>query len=320
MQLYPCSSIIGIAFIAANMPPHPNTAGWDDFRLIKAIADAGSLPAAAAALGINHSTLFRRLRQIEAALGATLFERHRSGYVPTVAGEEVVALAQRLADDITGLTRRLSGQALAPQGEVRVATNDSLLVHLLTPLFAGFRQAYPRIRLDIVVGNPALNLSRRDADVAIRATDNPPDNLVGRRAACIAWALYGRAGEPGLDTIKPADRSWVSLGENLAGLKAVRFVADHVPAENIAYRVNTVLGLAEAIEAGLGIGHLPCFVGGARPALARLAPPEPEYATDLWLLTHPDLRHAPRVRALLDFLAAGIVSRRALIEGDVPTD
>src|SRR5258708_33831300 len=73
MQLYPCSSIIGIAFIAANMPPHPNTAGWDDFRLIKAIADAGSLPAAAAALGINHSTLFRRLRQIEAALGATLF-------------------------------------------------------------------------------------------------------------------------------------------------------------------------------------------------------------------------------------------------------
>ena len=120
--------------------PYKNLA-WDDFRLIKAIADVRSLPAAAALLGINHSTVFRRLGQIEEALGAKLFERHRSGYTLTTAGEEMVALAQRVDDDITAFTRKMAGRELAPAGELRVTTNDSLLIHLLTPLFVKFRKS-----------------------------------------------------------------------------------------------------------------------------------------------------------------------------------
>jgi DNA-binding transcriptional LysR family regulator len=107
----------------------------------------------------------------------------------------------------------------------------------------------------------------------------------------------------------------VSLGDNLATLKAVRFVQDHVAPERIAYKVNSVLGLAEAIESGIGIGLLPCFIGDQRPALVRLSPPNPDYAADLWLLTHPDLRHSPRVRVFLDFLAAEIGGARKRIEG-----
>ena len=153
------------------------------------------LPGAAAALGINHSTIFRRLGQIETVLGVKLFERHRTGYALTPAGEEMAAVAERLDEDITGFTRRLAGQEITPAGELRVTTNDSLLIHLLTPVFARFREKCRDIRLDIVVSNRALNLSQRDADVAIRATDNPPDNLVGRRVARIAWALYGHASD-----------------------------------------------------------------------------------------------------------------------------
>ena len=174
--------------------PFKNLA-WDDFRLVKAIADAKGLPAAAERLGVNHSTVFRRLRQIEAALGVPLFERHRLGYVATSAGEEMVALADRLDEDITAFTRKVSGRELSPAGEFRVTTNDTLLVHLLTPLFAAFLRQCPDMRLDIVLSNQPLNLSKRDADVAIRATDNPPETLVGRRAARIAWALYGRAAD-----------------------------------------------------------------------------------------------------------------------------
>ena len=199
---------------------------WDDFRLIKAIADKRALPAAAAALGINHSTVFRRLGQIEEALGVRLFDRHRSGYVATPAGEEMVLLAARVDDDIHAFSRRLAGQEIKPAGELRIATNDSLLVDLLTPLFAQFLAQCPDIRLDVLIGNQAANLSKRDADVAIRATDNPPETLIGRKPARIAWALYGRAADfPGAQppsTEELWQRGWVSLGEQFTMLSAVR--------------------------------------------------------------------------------------------------
>lgn len=290
--------------------PFKNLA-WDDFRLIKAVADAKGLPAAAAQIGVNHSTVFRRLKQIEEALGTLLFERHRTGYALTPAGEEMVALANRLDEEITTVGRKLAGREPAPSGELRVTTPDSLLIHMLMPMMAEFRLRFPEVRLDIVLSNQPLNLSKRDADVAIRATDNPPENLVGRRVARINWALYGRADD------FPAPReialeeltglNWVTLGDGLGTLNAVKFVQENVSPENIAFKVNSVLG----------IGHIPCLIGDARPALVRLAPPEPDFAADLWLLTHPDLRHSPRVRAFLDFLAAEIAKHRRFIEGDL---
>ena len=95
----------------------------------------------------------------------------------------------------------------------------------------------------------------------------------------------------------------------------VKWVLANVQPERVAYKINTVLGLAEAVEAGVGIGYLPCFIGDARPSLRRLAPPEPEFGSDLWLLTHQDLRHSARVRVFLDFLAAEVAKRRSFIEG-----
>ncbi len=301
------------------MTPTPKKLSWDDFRLIKAIADQRALPAAAAALDLNHSTVFRRLGQIEDALGLKLFERHRSGYVATPAGDEMSRLAERVDEDITTFSRRLAGQEIKPAGELRVTTNDSLLVDMLTPVFAGFLARCPDIRLDILLSNQAMNLAKRDADVAIRATDDPPDTLVGRRAARIAWALYGRASDfPGTETIEPAatrERNWVSLGEHFAAMKTVRYINQHVAPERIVYRVNSVLGLSEAVEAGIGIGFLPCFISDTKPGLTRLAAPEPAFSADLWLLTHPDLRHSPRVRLFLDYMATELGRMKPLIEG-----
>ncbi|NJM35905.1 MAG: LysR family transcriptional regulator, partial [Rhodomicrobium sp.] len=136
----------------------------------------------------------------------------------------------------------------------------------------------------------------------------------------IAWALYGRAGEGGEaqppDKIDILTRDWVTLGEQLGAFKMVKWVSAHIPPERIVYKLNTVLGLADAVEAGIGIGYLPCFIGDVRPALRRLAPVNPDYGADLWLLTHPDLRHSPRVRVFLDFLAAEIARLRGFIEGE----
>lgn len=296
---------------------------WDDFRLIKAIADSSGLTGAAATLKVNHSTVFRRLGQIEDAVGLPLFERRKTGYVATPAGEEMAALASRMDDDVGAFARRIAGREIEPSGEVRITTTDTLFLHLLIPIIEAFRKAHPGIRIDIVIGNQALNLSRRDADIAIRASDSPPETLVGRRLATLAWAVYGRADDAlvtpeAFDSASLFDRDWICLGDQLGHVKAARYVRDRVAPERIVLKTSAVLGIAESIEAGIGIGPLPCFIGDQKPALKRLMAPNPDFGTALWLLTHPDIRQSPRIRTALDMLAAELGRHRKLIEGESP--
>ncbi|GGC62331.1 LysR family transcriptional regulator [Chelatococcus reniformis] len=304
-------------------PPRLGTHGLalDDFRLVRAVAAAKGLAGAAAELAINHSTAFRRLGQLEQTLGCKLFERHRTGYELTQAGEEMAQIAARMEEDAAAFVRKVEGKSLSPAGELRVATNDGLMTPL-TPIFAAFSKRFPQIRLDVVLGNAALNLSRRDADVAIRATERPPDTLVGRRIATIAWAVYGRredfADIAPDDPARFAGRSWVGLGEDLAAIKPARFVRAQAAADQVIYRVNAVAGLIDAVVQGIGIGPLPCVAGDSNPALLRLTEPQQDISGTLWLLTHADLRQAARVRAFMDFVGNELTRLRPLLEGAVP--
>lgn len=166
---------------------------WDEFRLVKAIADARSLVGAAEALGLNHSTVFRRLAAIESAIGARLFERSRAGYRPTAAGEEMIGLAGAMANSIVDFERRVAGRNVKPSGELRVATTDAIAIALSPPILARFRAVNPGVQLDLIVAAQTLNLPRRDADVAIRAANEPPEALVGRRIGVMRWAAYRSA-------------------------------------------------------------------------------------------------------------------------------
>src|SRR4051794_24267144 len=136
---------------------------WDDFRYVKAIADAHSLGGAAHSLGVNHSTVFRRLGQIEERLGSRLFERGRAAYALTPSGEEMVRLAERVSEDIISFERMVTGQDLRPSGDLRITCSDTMLLHALTTVLVGFRRSFPEILIDIVVTNTMLNLSKRDA-------------------------------------------------------------------------------------------------------------------------------------------------------------
>lgn len=285
---------------------------WDEFRLVMAIGERGGLTPAAVHLAINPSTAFRRLGAIEALLDARLFERRRTGYVATAAGEAMIAAARRMEADVAGFDRALAGRAQTLTGVLRVTAASAFVTDLLMPMLGRFRLRYPDLCLDVVVSEEALNLSRRDADVALRASNDPPQNLVGRRLSGIAWAVYGRAGvEPGA----MADATWVGPGAGVAGGQFARFVRSRAAAGRIALTIDTVLGLREAIEAGIGIGPLPCYAGDADPRLTRLGPVEPELGASLWLLTHPDLRQAARVRAFLDFAAEALTPLRPALEG-----
>ena len=293
---------------------------WDEFRLVKAIAESGSLAGAGDILDLNHSTIFRRLNALEAELGSRLFERARAGYLPTPAGEEMIALAERMFDDITDFERRISGRDVKPTGELRVTTNDSFVAHLLTPLFGEFCRLFPEIKLDIVIDNRALNLSKRDADVAIRATAEPPETLIGRRVASIAWTVYGlntSALQPTDDPQELQGYTWVGFGDALSNMGAARWITRSIPQSKIFYRLNTVLGLSQAVEAGIGLGFLPCFIGDQSPNLKRLLTTPMVFDTSLWLLTHPDLKNSARVRAFADFMGRELIKRKPMIEGSL---
>lgn len=291
---------------------------WDDFRLVQAIAESGTLAGAAEQLNVNHSTVFRRLGGLEEQLGARLFERARSGYVPTPMGEEMVRLAERMADEVLAVERRITGQDLRPSGELRVTTNDTLVVHMLTPIFASFRQAYPEIRLDVVISNQSLSLSKRDADVAIRASDRPGDTLVGRRMASIAWGIYGSAARAPAAPLTLADlrrHDWVGFSDNLGGIKPAKWLREQVGEEKLVYRVNTVLGLAEAAAAGIGFALLPCFIAAVTPGLVQIMERQEELDSGLWLLTHPDIKATARVRTFMEHAGREIGKLRDRIEG-----
>jgi DNA-binding transcriptional LysR family regulator len=291
---------------------------WDEFRLVKAIAETGSLAGAGDVLALNHSTVFRRLNALEQDLGSRLFERARTGYVPTPAGEEMVSLATRMFEDITEFERRVAGRDVKPSGELRVTTNDSLVAHLTTPMFGAFCKQYPEIKLDVVIDNRALNLSRRDADVAIRATAEPPETLVGRRIASIAWSIYGSKGCATPATDDPADlteQTWIGFGDAISNIGPARWMSRAVGPQRIFYKLNTVLGLSQAIESGLGIGFVPCFIGDKAPSLTRLLRSPMVFDASLWLLTHPDLKNSARVRAFVEFMGRELMRHKPLIEG-----
>ena len=186
---------------------------WDEFRFVKAVADGGGLAAAAQELGINHSTAFRRLGALEAQLDARLFERLRTGYVPTPAGRAMLAAAVRIETDVTQFARTVAGQGETPTGELRLTAPTGFATSLLMPILADFCIRYPAIRIDLILAEEALNLSRRDADVAIRVSRDPRGTLVGRRLAAVAWAVallvwrYGRIEERWSADLAPSPNS-----------------------------------------------------------------------------------------------------------------
>jgi DNA-binding transcriptional LysR family regulator len=295
---------------------------WDDLRIIKAIGESGGLASAATMLGVNNTTISRRLSRLEQVVGTVLFDRRRTGYQPTGAGAELIALAERVELDIVSVAKRVSGHAQGHAGDLRITTSDALLLDFLTPVVADFKASNPAVRVEIIVGNGLLNLARGESDIAFRAaTAPPPENLFGRKVATIAWAAYGRTsdfaeGLPGPHELY--QRQWASYGTGLSGLRAFKFVEDRVPSEKIVYRSDSVAGMAAAIAAGLGVGFLPCMHGDLADRLTRVGPVEPELSDELWILTHPDIRKSGRVSAFMANCMEAMSRQRAFIEGNAP--
>ncbi len=310
-----------------NLAAKHKAADWDDLRIFLAVARAGSLSGAARLLGVNHSTVFRRLGAFERRLGVRLFDRLPSGYACTLAGEEMQKAVEAIEEQVDTLERRVTGRDLALTGTLRVTTTDTIAMSFGPRHVAAFHGAYPGIVVELSASIERVSLSRRDADVAIRPTNSPPESLVGRRLGRIAMAVYAAMAQDGKRMPRLPDVSsaefwsapWIAGDENLAHLAASSWVAARVAPGAVMFRGNTMSVMREACRAGLGFALLPCYLGDGDAGLRRASAPIDELAIDLWLLTHEDLRQTARVRAFMDFMADSIAGDRDLIEGRRPS-
>lgn len=272
---------------------------WDDLRFLLAVVESSTLTEAAKALGVTQTTVTRRLTALEEQLGVRLVSRTSHGVVVTDEGRTVAAAARDVQARLTALDRSLLGRDDALEGRLRVTTID-MVAHYDAPLFQSFLQRYPDIELEVFTGLDNHDLSRDEADVAIRWTHHPQEPLVGRRIGPVPYALYG---SPELVERIGADAPledfpWVAWRRELDHVITATWMRQQTPNHRVVARYDTALSLHAGVRSGLGIAFLPCMY--AEPDLVCLRPHAPEFTYDVWLLVHPEARAAARVRAFLD--------------------
>lgn len=277
---------------------------WTDLQSFLAVYASGSISGAAYSLGVNHTTVLRRLGNLEDSLGVRLFDRHPTGYVVTGAGEELASRLAGMSDQIDAATRQLMGLDSEIRGVIRLTSTDTLFDSLLMPYLKEFQAMHPKIQLQMAMNNTFMSLTKREADVAVRGSNRPPENLVGRRAGRIQTAPYASktylAGLPKKTAF--AQMRWVGPDESLAHLEQAKWLVANVPTEQICARIDSLVGMVNCVRQGFGAAMLLCPLADQYDDLVRLAEPSPQLDTQIWVLTHPDLKRVARIKALTDFL------------------
>jgi DNA-binding transcriptional LysR family regulator len=265
---------------------------WDLLQTFAAVARSGSLSGGALARGVHHSTVSRQMATLEERLQTRLIERRARGIELTTAGEALHAEVLGMEERAFAALRAVAGQDVQLEGAVRFTTTDELLF-VVAPLLRSFLDAYPRITLHLDTDSALRDLTRREADVALRAGRQPPEEAIARRIAQVEWAVFGRS---------DAGPAWIDPRAAYTGELPVATTGPILPTQTVSTAV-------QAIRAGLGRGPLPTLVGRADPDLVELEALAEPHPSHLWLLVHPDLRTTARVRALVEHLAAGLAAR-----------
>ncbi|WP_256562622.1 MULTISPECIES: LysR family transcriptional regulator [unclassified Pseudomonas] len=280
---------------------------YPDLALVLALVRGGSLARAAALLKVDVSTVFRAVRRLEAALGQALFEKSRVGYLPTTLARTLAEQAEcaELALEAARIGVEQGGEVIS--GTVRLTCTDSVLHALLLPALAHFMPTYPALTLELSTSNDFANLSRRDADIALRLTRSPPEHLVGRRLGVVSYrvcasASYGQSN----DTDDLTQLNWIAPDDFLPDHPTVAWRRQHLPGVRPSYRCNSLLAVTELVRAGLGVAALPDFLIEPAAGIVPLSETLEGCDTSLWLLTRPDCRALRSVVTLFDELAQAI--------------
>ena len=276
-----------------------------DLEVALALVRSGTLASAGERLGVDASTVFRSLQRIERGLGRALFERTRLGYVATELASELAEHAEKM--EVALEAARSSVQAAPAQisGAVRISTTDTVLHGLIAPALHSLQKVHPLLAYELHTGNELASLTRRDADIAVRATKHPPQHLVGKNMGPIRVALFAakRGSVRKFADVEAGQADWIAPDDALPHHPSVAWRKRHFPKASPRYRVTSILSVLELVALGMGVGIVPLFLAEGRKDVMRLTEALDECATDLWLLTHPESRHLRRVAAVYSHLA-----------------
>ncbi len=282
---------------------------WDDARHFLAVHRKGSLSAAAKQLGVNQSTVGRRLLTLEERLGAKLFFRTRDGYRIAPAGERLLPHAERMEDEATAIAREIAGQETTLTGNVCVTAGDLVGPLVIAPLLVRFHAKYPDIDLELDTDNSLRSLSKREADIAVRIGNVAEHGVAARKVCEFGSAAYASKsylasrGRPRGDDWSGHD--FIGFSETRHIMEA-RWIEEHAVKGRVVFRGKGTLPQLVMARAGVGIAALPCYAADAEPDLVRLTPLSQVMRASMWLVVHEDMRHAARIRACVEFLAEGL--------------
>lgn len=294
---------------------------WTALRDFLAVAEAGSLSAAAKRLRVSQPTVSRRIAALETDLEARLFNRTPRGLELTEAGETILEHARRMDQEALAVARAATGTDSGLEGTVRLSATEGIGVEWLTRELSAFRDAYPGIRVELLIDNAAANLLRREADIAVRLFRPQQADLIARRVGHHVLGLFAaaeylaRRGTPAR-VEELAAHDIVGYDESIGHVAQAKWLLRHVSAEQLVFRSNSLLSQLQATRAGIGIGTHSALIGNRDPGLVRVLPEIDVTRQDIWLVTHPDLRRSARIRAMFDFLAELITTHRAELAGE----
>ena len=288
---------------------------WSNLRYVLAVAREGSAAAAARAIGVNHSTVVRRVRSFEDEAKVRVFEHLSTGYRLTEEGKAFLVAAESIDYALADLERSIVREDVDLAGHVRITTTDTV-APLLVDKLKELREAHPKVTIDLLITNTRLNLEALDSDIAVRPTLNPPERLVGRKICDVGFGLYvatelvADACEPTVETLPT-----LGLGGPLATSSLGQWLDESPLTGPVVMRCDTFMMLLALAEAGAGCTILPCWLGEASPRLQRVGPDLLDFRNQLWLLQHGDVLRSRRVKVVADALVTALRSKRDLIEG-----
>ena len=279
-----------------------------DLEVTLALVRGRTLAAAAERLGVDASTVFRSLQRIERGLGRPLFERSRSGYVATELATQLAGHAEAVEVAVEAARSAAQAEPSQVSGTVRITTTDTVLHGLVAPTLPALREVHPLLVYELHAGSELASLTRRDADIAVRATQRPPPHLVGKRVGTLRVAVYAarKGAARARAVVEAGSADWIAPDDALPEHPSVAWRKRHHPKVEPRYRVNSILSVLELVALGLGVGVVPLFLAAERRDVVALSEPLESAETDLWLLAHPESRHLRRVAAVYGHLARSL--------------
>jgi DNA-binding transcriptional LysR family regulator len=310
MSTFPSNAAVGT--ISADLE-------WSDLNLILAICRTGSLSGAARTLGVNHSTVFRKINAIEKKTGVRFFERMQDGYAMTDAGRTAKLYAERIEAEVHALGREVLGQDMRLQGNVRLTAPEGFTIQFAPGLLTEFLEKHPDVTIEIDGGSMALDLSRREADIAIRATPKPPDTSLGRKIGAFKFAMYATPDYAKTHKDIPLkEQRFVFITGAVEWLVPLLWKKKEEGEQQSVFNSASAMAVLNAAAEGMGLVFMPCYLADIEPRLVRVTEFVEPLTMEFWLLTHPDLRHTARVKALMSYLYDKLSAESDLFAGERP--